>query len=152
MQRALRRKTRVAGVGEENRKGETGLLFTKSVHLYCFVILICSYSLRVLNDCALCLCLAEHSPVFTEEGAAPVLLVKAAFVVVVKKDEITADTDINKKQVGTLYTCDAGNFNSSFSSNFNKKYCILAKGVPSCCTFVKQENSSLFNSWKTEAV
>lgn len=42
MQRALRRKTRVAGVGEENRKGETGLLFTKSVHLYCFVILICS--------------------------------------------------------------------------------------------------------------
>lgn len=104
MQRALRHKTRVAGVGEENRKGEGGLLFTKSLHLYCCVMLISSYSLPVLSDCALCLCLAEHSPFFSEEGATSALLVKAAFIVVVKKQEITADTDINKKQVGTLYT------------------------------------------------
>lgn len=109
MQRALRHKTRVAGVGEENRKGDAGLLFTKSVHLYCCVMLISSYSLPALSDCALCLCLAEHSP-FVTEGAASVLLVKAAFVVVVKKQEITADTDINKKQAGTSYTCDADNF------------------------------------------
>lgn len=35
--------------------------------------------------------------------------------------------------------------NLSFSSIFNEKYCILAKGVPSCCTFVRWGNPSLFN-------
>lgn len=50
-----------------------------------------------------CVSLVEHSP------AAAVLLVKGAFVVVVKKDEITANTSLNKKQVDILYTCKAVN-------------------------------------------
>lgn len=56
-----------------------------------------------------CVALIEHSPCFTEAAAAAVLLVKGAFVVVVKKDEITADTSLNKKQVDILYTCKAVN-------------------------------------------
>lgn len=51
----------------------------------------------------------EHSPCFTKAAAAAMLLAKEAFIVVIKKDEITADTSLNKKQVGILYTCKAVN-------------------------------------------
>lgn len=50
------------------------------------------------------------SPCFTKAAAAAsVLVVKATFVVVVKKGEITTDGSLNKKQLGILCACDAGN-------------------------------------------
>lgn len=99
---------------QKNKEGETGLLFTKSAYLGCRVMLINSYSLLVLNDCGLCLCFVELFPCFTEEAAAAsVPVVKGAFVVVVKKGEITADISLNEKQVGLFFPCNAGNLHFS---------------------------------------
>lgn len=62
-------------------------------------------------------CLA---PCFTKEAAAAsVLIVKGAFVVVVKKSKIRTDTGLSKNHLGIVYACDAGNLH--FSCLFFRK-------------------------------